>query len=583
MYDINNLPSFITLGRQGESNVTTLEFDCSPWLTAYPGISIGITLARPGDALSDAIVCGGTEVVGNVLTWTVRAPETERAGTGTVVITGVLAGKRVKSTMVYVVVAASHTAGDTPEWYADYKDAMIDIKAQTVTARAGAQLAETGSKEARDETLGYLDETRAARDAAAQYEQGALEQADRAEFAAEEAETAMLDTLSLRTEYQGYLSDTQDAKQGAEAARDAAAQHEAGAQVQAERAELAAEEAETALTKLTTLDVSATGLPAGSAPTVTRTETDTGISLALGIPEGQRGEKGDPGEVSMAQMTAAIGAAIAPVNAQLAENAELADNSALWRTATGNPATCYPVPKTHLYPRIAFTATQDGSGDPSPENIRPIVPALVNGGKVTLSHSDGVITPTQYEWTAPQDIYGLPGAETYVDWEKGELVVGDARKVLTGTENFIEYGAGSEIFYVGSTSLPGVNYNVAPRCSHYIGRVGASSLPNGCLGVSGGINGFAIKDANIHTLTAMKAYLAAQYAAGTPVVIQYQLATPLRIPLTDLPAINALPQLDRYTPRQNVLTVDKGALTVGYSKSPIRESDELAAAIAALA
>ena len=31
-----------------------------------------------------------------------------------------------------------------------------------------------------------------------------------------------------------------------------------------------------------------------------------------------------------------------------------------------------------------------------------------------------------------------------------------------------------------------------------------------------------------------------------------------------------------------VLTVDKGALTVEYAKSPIRESDELQAAIAAL-
>ena len=45
-----------------------------------------------------------------------------------------------------------------------------------------------------------------------------------------------------------------------------------------------------------TLDVSATGLPAGSVPTVDRTETETGIALAFGIPEGQRGEKGVQGD-----------------------------------------------------------------------------------------------------------------------------------------------------------------------------------------------------------------------------------------------------------------------------------------------
>lgn len=60
-------------------------------------------------------------------------------------------------------------------------------------------------------------------------------------------------------------------------------------------AEDSASAADAALNKLVNLDVSAETLAPGSNATVTRTETETGIALAFGIPKGDKGDKGDTG------------------------------------------------------------------------------------------------------------------------------------------------------------------------------------------------------------------------------------------------------------------------------------------------
>ena len=416
------------------------------------------------------------------------------------------------------------------------------------------------------------------------------------------------------------------------------------------------------------------------------------------------------GEVTQAQLNA--------VTSQLAETA---DNAALWRTATSNPATCYPVPKSSLYPRIELVATQEGEGDPSPENIRPIVPSLLTGQKVkatrtgknlfspvgilpstwseisageyqntggqalretfefipplksgvqyvlsfdakkeseaadnawvTFVYTDTTYSPTfapttayqrftvlsdpaktiskvriryasvpvvgtvflrnvqlelgstatPYEpysgadydlLTAEQDFYGLPDAPVVVDAEAGTVTVGDTRVVLDGSadEVWSVYNDGTpNQRYV----LPATNKNssTAGMCSHYTNASVNSATTN--IGVSFLDSSTAVPfrpDLTAYpNISAWKAYLAAQYAAGTPVVIQYQLATPITVPITP-PAIAALERLKRTEARQNVLTVTVNDGTAGvqkqtvtYAKSPIRESDEIAAAIAALA
>ena len=57
------------------------------------------------------------------------------------------------------------------------------------------------------------------------------------------------------------------------------------------------------------------------------------------------------------------------------------------------------------------------------------------------------------------------------------------------------------------------------------------------------------------TIEEMKAYFSAQYTAGTPVTIYYPLATPIAITPAVAPLTSA-PQLDRITPRLNVVATD---------------------------
>lgn len=84
----------------------------------------------------------------------------------------------------------------------------------------------------------------------------------------------------------------------------------------------------------------------------------------------------------------------------------------------------------------------------------------------------------------------------------------------------------------------------------------------------------ALGSDGVATLTEANAWLAAQYAAGTPVQVLYQLATPT----TDQSAaqtLAALAQADKYTPRLNNLYSDGGNVVVGYAQHPSKTYDFL--------
>lgn len=64
---------------------------------------------------------------------------------------------------------------------------------------------------------------------------------------------------------------------------------------------------------------------------------------------------------------------------------------------TGNPVTCYPVKGYPLNVTASWEPTQEGSGDPSPDNIRPIK----GRNSVTITHNG-----TAHTLTLPETIYG---------------------------------------------------------------------------------------------------------------------------------------------------------------------------------
>jgi hypothetical protein len=104
--------------------------------------------------------------------------------------------------------------------------------------------------------------------------------------------------------------------------------------------------------------------------------------------------------------------------------------------------------------------------------------------------------------------------------------------VLTGEENtWIRSGAASNTFYFKVADYLRQRINIT-ICSHYTSQAniaGGAEMRDG--NVSFYANAvqagqyFYVRDSNLATVADLKSYLAAQYAAGTPVTVWYVLAT----------------------------------------------------------
>ncbi|MDD4280424.1 MAG: hypothetical protein PHX74_11905, partial [Candidatus Sumerlaeales bacterium] len=366
---------------------------------------------------------------------------------------------------------------------------------------------------------------------------------------------------------------------------------------------------------------------------------------------------------------------------------------ALWRkTTSGNPVSVYPVPESPLYPKVSGTFTQEGTSDPSPENVRPITPWLASGGTVKIKRMGKNLLPNKFHSLLGEgQVYSVPTNEltitaqsgyasiwawlkagtytlsksseyyftanriaspdvatavigkqlsyTFTTVKDGWVGIGLERDVSPGGAD-IPFGAGAlpstfsmqlelgsvatayepyapvteitltapqeipagwmdneavgavtgikttlnatEIWddanfaasgYFETTLAVAAHGTPALACSHFLPATSAAADSNKVI-----ISGTSLKiypdDAVATDKTEWLAYLAA-----SPVTIAYTRATPVNITPTSAP-LTALPQLDRVTPRSNVLTASTGNVELTYAKSPIQESTDVAAAIA---
>lgn len=102
--------------------------------------------------------------------------------------------------------------------------------------------------------------------------------------------------------------------------------------------------------------------------------------------------------------------------------------------------------------------------------------------------------------------------------------------VLDGTEPDLMFTtSGAQTEPVLTFPTPNVKRSVMPKCSHYAPKNVSKPIPDNSLYFADTYFGerMAIRDSAWDSLEDAKAYLAAQYAAGTPVTIVYELATPL--------------------------------------------------------
>lgn len=451
----------------------------------------------------------------------------------------------------------------------------------------------------------------------------------------------------------------------------------------------------------------------------------TGATGATG-PQGETGPRGEQGPQGEKGETGEVGPAGAPgkdatVDATLTQSGKAADakvtgdalatkaviddttvGTDAWSSKhiidtlcppiseTGNPAQCYPVAGYPLGCKVSWEPTQEGSGTPSPENIRPIkgrdsvrvercgenllphifdrIPDTVTKDGLTIVktpkgtiHVSGEKTETN--WTdlfrivlAESERVEMPagtyswGSGVILTTDKGNLHVSpfttDTPRIITGAYAAVNTAgtynkdyipalvAGSEKPtkvepYTGQTStltLPRTIYggtvdavsgessrtwrtitltgkesahiysiffylDLSEDSSFVIekpadGKTGKSShypyavYTNKCIGFTAdgesltyASNGkYPLSDEGLQE---WKSYLAAQYAAGTPVQIAYKMATPEPFTATGVQPIPALPGV-------NTLLTDADSVAVTGRADPIKRITDLEDAVASM-
>lgn len=151
-------------------------------------------------------------------------------------------------------------------------------------------------------------------------------------------------------------------------------------------------------------------------------------------PQGEQGPKGDTGETGPQGPKGDVGPAGADGKDGTQINDATVTDSAPWSSKhivdmlcppleeTGNPVQCYPVPGYPLGCKVSWEPTQEGTGDPSPDNIRPIKGRdsvtvercgenLLNITPFTKTVSNGVT----FEYVAPGGIKISGTATSFAD------------------------------------------------------------------------------------------------------------------------------------------------------------------------
>lgn len=203
-----------------------------------------------------------------------------------------------------------------------------------------------------------------------------------------------------------------------------------------------------------------------------------------------------------------------------------------------------------------LTANQNGSGDPTPDNIRWINPGRTgatlvrNGESFTLDFGQTVASGT-------------------LEWTTGKLVIDKKMLQLDGVTSKAMLSSTTSKGNVFRVDISGIKHAESASavgevaCSHYIATTG-NKLYSGTQGisVSAASDFIQIFDTARSSMTAdeYNSYLAAQYTAGTPVQILYALAEPEEIQLSVL-------DIRPISGEVNTLSVADGTLTVNYTAS----------------
>ena len=326
----------IQIGKIKENLVTEVELPAP----GFGGGSYAVLLRRPKEEQPYPVAARHE---GGSLVWTVQTADTAIAGTGKLECRWYGDNGEVAKSQTYMVRITDGLPDPTeaPEAWEGFMGQVARNAQAAQTAAGEAKANADGAAASAGIAQGAANAAAAAASAASSAQAGAESAQRNAEAAAEAAETA---------------------RSGAEAAKLAARDSATGAAGSAETAAQAAQKGQTLYDQIK-------------------------ADLAAGKLKGEKGDKGDPGEQGPQgeqgptgpQGPAGKDGKDAP---QIDDTAVSAENP--WSSqkivetlcppleVTGNPVTCEPVAGYPLGVMVNWEPTQAGTGDPSPENIRPI-------------------------------------------------------------------------------------------------------------------------------------------------------------------------------------------------------------------
>ena len=497
--------------------------------------------------------------------------------------------------------------------YADFIPEQLDGLTRGIAQEAAGKAEQAAMESVRQATeaaaqaAGSASGAESAKTAAEKAQKAAESSASGAAGEAQKAQESREQAASSAAQAAGFAAQAGEAQKAAESAKSAAAESASLAQESAAQAAGSAESADSAKTAAAQSEQRTAASEANVAQAEERiNKTVSGAVEAVTAQETKSVQAvATQGEASVAAVTAegerVLGtipqdytAAVGEIDALKKSKAEIDDTAIdgdTWSSKHIADMLCPKVEKSGTlvqmdgmlggYPlgvTASWTPAQEGSGDPSPENIRPIK----GRDSVRVERREDNLA---YTLTLPETVYG------------GEVEVNGAgqkmRKLLTldGAEGWKTWGvdkveAGQTGFYcqVIPDAAKTDNANIA---SHFVWKQGYSVYQGANIGI-----GIAPEDkpylmlcvmdtllddisSDTAAIASLKGWLAAQYAAGTPVQIAYKLATSIPFTATGDAAIPALSGT-------NTVLTDADSVTVTGRADPIQTIAKLSERIAAL-
>lgn len=319
----------INIGKIKENLVTEVELPAP----GFGGGSYAVLLRRPKEEQPYPVAARHE---GSTLVWTVQTADTAIAGTGKLECRWYGDNGEVAKSQTYMVRITDGLPDPT-----EAPEAWEGFMGQVARNAQAAQTAAGEAKANADGAAASAGIAQGAATEAGKLARAAGEAANAAAAAASAASSAQAGAENAQRNARAAAEDAETARNGAEAAKLAAGESATGAAGSAEAAAQAAQKGENLYNQVKD-------------------------DLAAGKLKGEKGDKGDPGK-DAPQIDDNTVSADSPWSSK-----KIVETLCPALDETGNPVTCYPVAGYPLGVVASWEPTQAGTGDPSPENIRPI-------------------------------------------------------------------------------------------------------------------------------------------------------------------------------------------------------------------